>query len=413
MRVLLIEDDRVVAQSVEHILGRAGHNVYATDLGEDGIEIAKLYDYDIIVLDLSLPDLSGHEVLMRLRSAKIDTPVLILSGFDSPEHKIAGLTSGAADYLTKPFQKQELLARINAIVRRAKGHAGPVIEVGEIAVNLDDRTVEANGKPVRLTRTEYALVELLALRKGDPVTKEMLLDHLYGEGGEAEPKVMDGFMYKVRRKLAEATGGRDYIETAWGRGYTLREPQVGPDDGLLGTEAGGASETHEKDRLAALRRYDILDTAPESAFDRITEEVARTFGVPIALISLVDENRQWFKSRCGLDMAETPRETSFCKHAIRKGEILVVPDATTDPRFANNPLVVRPPAVSFYAGAVLSAPGGQKIGTLCVLDTKPRAFTESDQEKLGEFAAKVVRELDRRLAQAQTAEETGRASGGT
>lgn len=224
MRVLLIEDDPAMARGLELILRRPGHNVYTTDTGEEGVELGKIYGYDIIILDMNLPDMSGVDVLKKLRLARIETPVLVLSGLAGAEDKITGLSSGAADYLTKPFHQEELLARINAIVRRAKGHTNSLIEVGELAVDLDARSVQANGKPVRLTGTEFAIVELLALRKGTPVTKEMLLDHLYGEGGEAEPKVVDGFMYKVRKKLLKATEGRDYIETTWGRGYTLREP---------------------------------------------------------------------------------------------------------------------------------------------------------------------------------------------
>lgn len=224
MRVLAVEDDPAMARVIDRMLRGSGHNVHTTKLGEEAIELGKLYKYDIIVLDMNLPDVSGFEVLRRLCAAKVETPVLVLSGLGDTYNKIEGLDLGAADYVTKPFQKEELLARINAVVRRAKGHANSLIEVGEFSVNLDTKTVEVTGNPVRLTGTEYAMIELLALRKGTMVTKEMFLDHLYGEGGEAEPKVVDGFMYKVRKKLAEATGGREYIETAWGRGYTLREP---------------------------------------------------------------------------------------------------------------------------------------------------------------------------------------------
>ena len=227
LRVLLVEDDAAMARVIEKMLRGSGHNVYSTKLGEEGVELGKLYDYDIIILDMKLPDVSGFEVLRRLRAAKVETPVLILSGLGDTQNKIEGLDLGAADYVTKPVQKEELLARINAIVRRAKGHANSAIGVGEIIVNLDTKTVEVSGKPVRLTGTEYAIVELLALRKGTLVTKEMILDHLYGEGGEAEPKVVDGFMYKVRKKLTEAADGQDYIDTAWGRGYRLRQPGEG------------------------------------------------------------------------------------------------------------------------------------------------------------------------------------------
>ena len=224
MRVLLIEDENAMARTIERMLKQAGHNVYTTDLGEEGIDLAKLYNYDIIVLDLNLPDVTGHQVLRRLRSAKVETPVLILSGLGDIENKVEGFDLGAADYVAKPFHKQELLARINAVVRRAKGHSDSSIGIGELTVNLDTRTVEVKGKPVRLTGKEFAMVELLALRKGTMVTKEMFLDHLYGDADTPEAKVVDAFMYKVRKKLTDATGGQDYIATSWGRGYMLSEP---------------------------------------------------------------------------------------------------------------------------------------------------------------------------------------------
>src|SRR5215211_6340702 len=123
MRVLLIEDDSATAQSIELMLKSENFNVYTTDLGEEGIDLGKLYDYDIILLDLNLPDMSGYEVLRTLRVAKVKTPILILSGLAGIEDKVKGLGFGADDYLTKPFHKDELVARIHAIVRRSKGHA--------------------------------------------------------------------------------------------------------------------------------------------------------------------------------------------------------------------------------------------------------------------------------------------------
>lgn len=227
MRVLVVEDDPAMARVIERMLRSVGHTAYSTKLGEEGVELGKSYEYDIIILDMKLPDVSGLDVLRRLRAAKVETPVLILSGLGDTQNKVEGFGLGAADYVTKPFQKDELLARINAIVRRVKGHANSLIEVGQLTVNLDTKTIQVNGRPVHLTGKEFAIVELLALRKGTPVTKETILDHLYGDGGEAEPKVVDGFLYKVRKKLTDATGGPDYIQTAWGRGYTLREPGEG------------------------------------------------------------------------------------------------------------------------------------------------------------------------------------------
>src|SRR5690606_29104181 len=166
MRVLLVEDDSATAKSIELMLKSEGYICDTTDLGEDGLEIGKLYDYDIIVLDLMLPDMDGYEVLRRLRSAKIETPVLILSGMSELDAKIKGLGFGADDYLTKPFDKRELIARIQAIVRRAKGHSDSLIRTGRLTVNLDTRTAEVNGQPLHLTGKEYGILELLSLRKG-------------------------------------------------------------------------------------------------------------------------------------------------------------------------------------------------------------------------------------------------------
>ena len=224
MRVLLVEDDSATAKSIELMLQSDGFVVDTTDLGEDGLEIGKLYDYDIIILDLLLPDIDGYEVLRRLRAARVDTPILILSGLSELDHKIKGLGFGADDYLTKPFDKRELVARIHAIVRRSKGHSDSVIKTGRLSVNLDTRTVEVDGSPLHLTGKEYGILELLSLRKGTTLTKEMFLNHLYGGMDEPELKIIDVFVCKLRKKLTAATGGDNYIETVWGRGYVLRDP---------------------------------------------------------------------------------------------------------------------------------------------------------------------------------------------
>ncbi|OQW51283.1 response regulator transcription factor CtrA [Candidatus Raskinella chloraquaticus] len=225
MRVLLIEDDGATAQSIELMLKSEGFNFYTTDTGEDGIDLGKLYDYDIIILDLTLPDMSGYEVLRTLRVAKIKTPILILSGMAGIEDKVRGLGYGADDYMTKPFHKDELVARIHSIVRRSKGHAQSVINTGDLTVNLDNKTVEVASQRVHLTTKEYQMLELLALRKGTTLTKEMFLNHLYGGMDEPELKIIDVFICKLRKKLAASTGA-NYIETVWGRGYVLREPST-------------------------------------------------------------------------------------------------------------------------------------------------------------------------------------------
>ncbi|MEZ5957559.1 MAG: response regulator transcription factor [Hyphomonadaceae bacterium] len=223
MRVLLIEDDSATAQGIELMLKSEGFNIYSTDLGEEGIDLGKLYDA-VIVLD-SLPD-------MRLRRAEAtpggagEHPRPDPLGHrrhrhQSPRPRLQGI----GDYMTKPFNKDELIARINAIVRRSKGHAHSVIKTGDIVVNLDAKTTEAHGQRVHLTGKEYQMLELLSLRKGTTLTKEMFLNHLYGGMDEPELKIIDVFICKLRKKLAAATGGEHYIETVWGRGYVLRDPQ--------------------------------------------------------------------------------------------------------------------------------------------------------------------------------------------
>jgi two-component system cell cycle response regulator CtrA len=224
MRVLLVEDDPATAQGIEMMLRSVSYVCDVTNMGEDGLEIGKLYDYDIIVLDLMLPDMDGYEVLRRLRAASVETPVLVLSGLNGLDNKIKGLSVGADDYLTKPFDKRELIARIQAIVRRSKVHSDSVIKTGKLAVNLDTRAVKIEGQPLHLTGKEYGILELLSLRKGTTLTKEMFLNHLYGGRDEPELKIIDVFVCKLRKKLTAGTGGDNYIETVWGRGYVLRDP---------------------------------------------------------------------------------------------------------------------------------------------------------------------------------------------
>lgn len=222
MRVLLIDDDPLMAKSIEHTLAKEGMICDKAHLGKEGLEVGKLYDYDIILLDVMLPDIDGYEVLLRLRSSKIKIPVLILSGLTTPEQKIKGLGFGADDYLTKPFNRGELIARIQAIVRRSKGHSESIIKFDKVTINIDTRIVEVNNKPIHVTGKEYAMLELLAIRKGSVLSKEMFMNHLYGGLEEPEEKIIDVLMCKLRKKLKTASGGIDFIETIWGRGHILK-----------------------------------------------------------------------------------------------------------------------------------------------------------------------------------------------
>jgi len=226
MRVLLIEDEPSTAKAIEMMLNVEGFNVYTTDLGEEGLDLGRLYDYDIICLDLNLPDMQGYEVLKKLRASKVQTPVMILSGRTETDSKVTSFGYGADDYVTKPFHREELVARIHAVVRRSKGHSQSVIQTGILNINLDAKSVEVAGARVHLTGKEYAMLELLALRKGTTITKDMFLSHLYGGMDEPELKIIDVFICKLRKKLALACNGTNYIETVWGRGYVMRDPEI-------------------------------------------------------------------------------------------------------------------------------------------------------------------------------------------
>jgi two-component system cell cycle response regulator CtrA len=224
MRVLLIEDDLSVTQSIQLILKPHNVRISVADLGEHGLDLARLPDYDLILLDLNLPDMSGYDVLRQLRHAQVSTPVLILSGLDGIQNKVQALGYGADDYLTKPFHKDELIARMHAIVRRSTDQSEAVLCCGDLTIRPAAQRAEIAGRPVNLTGSEYKVLALLAQRQGSTLTKEMVLNHLYGGMDEPVIKIIDVFICKLRKKLAQASGGRNYIETVWGRGYMLREP---------------------------------------------------------------------------------------------------------------------------------------------------------------------------------------------
>ena len=224
MRVLLVEDDAEAARGVSLLLKAAGTVVDVAGVGEEALELSRHYDYDIVILDLMLPDMEGYEVVRRMRAARMETPVLILSGLSRPQAKVKGLALGADDFITKPYDRSELVARIQAVVRRSKGFSQPSLRVGELQLNLDSHEVFVNGTAVPLTGKDYAILELLTLRKGMILTKEAFLNHLYGGMDEPEMKIIDVFICKLRKKLKSAGAG-NVIGTVWGRGYMMREPE--------------------------------------------------------------------------------------------------------------------------------------------------------------------------------------------
>ena len=224
MRVLVIEDHLPTAKTIERILKDEGYACDVTGIGAEGFEDARHCDYDLVILDIMLPDMNGYDILRRLRAVQISTPVLILSGLSDVDDKIKGLVTGADDYLTKPFNRDEFKARVRAIIRRSKGHSNSVITVGKLQIDTNKKSVYANNVSIRLTSREYAILELLAIRQGATLSKETFLNHLYGGMEEPEFKIIDVFVCKLRKKLADALDNQNYIETIWGRGYVLREP---------------------------------------------------------------------------------------------------------------------------------------------------------------------------------------------
>ena len=240
MRVLLVEDEVITTQAICLFLkADCGAVVDVADTGEEAIEMARHYDYDVVLLDLMLPDLDGLEALRRLRASGQSTPVLVLTGLSRPQAKVAAFNAGADDVMTKPFDRSELMARIKAVVRRSKGHSQPGLQVGPMLLNLDSREVSVDGLAVHLTGKEYSILELLAMRRGMVLTKEIFLNHLYGGMDEPEMKIIDVFICKLRKKLA-AAGAGNLIGTVWGRGYIMRTPEGVPGQHSLVTEPAAA-----------------------------------------------------------------------------------------------------------------------------------------------------------------------------
>ena len=223
MRVLVIEDEAAIARRIEVCCVSDGFSCHIAENGTDALEMLKLYGYDTVILDLMLPDIDGFEILSRVRAIKNDTPVIVLSGLNATDDKVKALTMGADDYLTKPFSKVELLARIYAIIRRTSGHASSIISIGPLEIDIKQRHAQIYGVDLALTNKEYSVLELLALKKGSVLPKEAFLNHIYGGMDEPEIKIVDVFICKLRKKISDLTGGLNLIETVWGRGYTLRD----------------------------------------------------------------------------------------------------------------------------------------------------------------------------------------------
>lgn len=215
MRILIVEDEPRLLRNLAKALREEGYAVDTADAGDNGLYKAESYDYDAIVLDVMLPRLDGWEVLERLRRQK-QTPVLLLTARDASRDRVRGLDAGADDYLVKPFDLSELLARLRALIRRASGQARPELELGEVRLDTRARTVTRGGQPVPLTAREYAILEYLAVHRGEVVTRTALYEHLFDERDDTLSNLVDVHVFSLRKKL-----GRDLIATRRGQGYCI------------------------------------------------------------------------------------------------------------------------------------------------------------------------------------------------
>ena len=222
MRVLLVEDDPTTSKSIEMMLTHANLNVYSTDMGEDGVDLAKLYDYDLILLDLNLPDMTGHEVLRQIRLARITTPILILSGLDDTDSKIRGFGFGADDYLTKPFAFSELLARIRVLLRRGKAEVQTTLKIADLTLNLVSHKVKRENQEIELTGKEYSLLEYFLRNQGKVLTRTMIAEHVWDYNFDTFTNVIDVYVNHLRKKI-DKNYSRKLLHTLRGVGYIMKE----------------------------------------------------------------------------------------------------------------------------------------------------------------------------------------------
>lgn len=226
MRVLIVEDEIRLARNIAKVLDE--ESSWAVDIsveGEDGLHMAITNPYDLIILDLGLPKISGLEILRDLRENKKTVPVLILTARDATDDIIQGLETGSDDYMVKPFDMRELMARCKALVRRSYDRASPIINVGDVSIDTTKHQVIVQDKTVRLSALEYRLLEYLAMRAGQVVSKEEIVDHLYDFGSEKFSNVIEVYISSLRRKLGSGSKS-ELIHTLRNQGYLLGEPPV-------------------------------------------------------------------------------------------------------------------------------------------------------------------------------------------
>jgi two-component system cell cycle response regulator CtrA len=224
MRALLIDADADDGLALARTLTAEGIRCETAELGEDGIQLAEQYDFDVILLDPTVCDDEGTGVLRRLRTAGTEAPIVAILTAATVDKTLQAFAMGADDCVARSRDARELVARIRALVRRAKGHADARISIGSLSIDVSACTVEADGDPLHLTAKEYQLLELLTLRRGKMVSRESISDHLYGGMRGPESKVIDVFVCNLRKKLASACRGQQFIHCDRGRGYVLRSP---------------------------------------------------------------------------------------------------------------------------------------------------------------------------------------------
>ena len=220
MRILVVEDELVIGEQIKKFLADKGFAVDTASTGNDGYFIGKEYPIDAAIIDIGLPDFSGIELIKRLRKENVAVPILILTARSRWQEKVEGLEAGADDYLVKPFHYEELLARLNALIRRSGGKAHPVLLHGNIELNTVSQEVAVDGQKLELTAFEYKVFEYLMFRKGEVVSKSVLTEHIYDEDFDRDSNVIEVFIGRLRKKL-DPDGVTKPIETLRGRGYRI------------------------------------------------------------------------------------------------------------------------------------------------------------------------------------------------
>ncbi|MDF7674287.1 response regulator transcription factor [Acetobacteraceae bacterium ESL0709] len=238
MRILIAESDLSTATPLIKTLKGAAYAVDHVKTGEDALDMMRHYDFDLLITELNLSDIDAPELIRQTRRAHMKVPIMVISSIDRSQVKVKAFSMGADDYLVKPFDTDEIIARCRALVRRSRGYADSLLRIGELELNLESRIVNINGKPLHLTGKEYSILELLVVRKNTVLAKDTFLNHLYGGIDEPEMKIIDVFICKLRRKL-QNYGLGNLISTVWGRGYIMRDASESSENAPTGPDTEG------------------------------------------------------------------------------------------------------------------------------------------------------------------------------